>query len=350
MSYSPERRGSLSASHVIAVAALLLATATLAQTPTPTPVPAAISPEAQAFYRGLKPRPPVQMDYRDPQAMQRMRNGLAQMFLANARKITTDYRLEEVDAGGVQAYWVRTGRPRHADKAIVYLHGGGYILGSATSNLGVPLRIGPAVGAPVLSVEYRLAPEQPFPAALDDCLAAYRWLLKRGLKGRDIALMGDSAGGGLAVACALGARREGLPMPAAVAALSPLTDLSPTSDTRLTLAPYDPLVVGDPTERFAVYAGEHDVRDPLISPVYGDFSGFPPLLIQVGTREVLLSDSVRLARRAREAGVDVTLDVWEGMWHVWQDHATAPEAIAASEEIARFLETRLVPGQRSARR
>lgn len=328
----------------IIIAVQLWAGAAPAQTP---PVPAAISPEAQSFYRGLRPRPAVEMDYNDAQAMQRMRNGLAAMFLGNARKITTDYTLEEVDAGGVKAWWVRTGTPRHAGKAIIYLHGGGYILGSATSNLGVPLRIGPAAGVPVLSVEYRLAPEQPYPAALDDCLAAYRWLLKRGLKGNDIALMGDSAGGGLAVSCVLAARRDKLPMPAAVAALSPLTDLSPTSDTRLTLAPYDPLVVGDPTARFALYAGEHDVRDPLISPVYGDFTGFPPLLIQVGTREVLLSDSARLARRAREAGVDVTLDVWEGMWHVWQDHATAPEAKAASAEIGRFLESRLTSNGRA---
>lgn len=337
---------------VVPAVALLCAVTAYAQAPAPAtpPPPAAISPEAQSFYRNLRPRPPGQTDYQDPQAMQRMRNGLAQMFLANARKISTDYQLEEVDAGGTRAYWIRTGTPRHADKAILYLHGGGYIIGSATSNLGVPLRIGPAAGVPVLSVDYRLAPEQPYPAALDDCLAAYRWLLKHGMKGRDIAFMGDSAGGGLAVACALGARRDGLPMPAAVAALSPLTDLTPTSDTRLTLAPYDPLVVGDPTARFALYAGGHDVRNPLISPVYGDLTGFPPLLIQVGTREVLLSDSVRLARRAREAGVDVTLDVWEGMWHVWQDHATAPEAKAASRDIAHFLEAQLLRSDHPASR
>lgn len=130
-------------------------------------------------------------------------------------------------------------------------------------------------------------------------------------------------------------------MPAAVAALSPLGDLTPASDTRTTLADWDPIEVGDPTERFALYAGRHDLRDPLISPVYADFTGFPPLLIQVGTREVLLSDSIRLARRARAAGVDVTLDPLEGMWHLWQDHATAPEARQAAAEVGRFLEARL---------
>ncbi len=321
--------------------ALLCAPAAPADEAVPQPVPAAISPEAQQFYRDLKRRPPVQMDYNDRQAMQRMRDGLAKMFLANARRISTDYTLEAVDAGGVPAWWIRTGEPRHARKALLYLHGGGYILGSAAAQLAVPLRVGPAAGVPVLSVEYRLAPEHPYPAAVDDCLTAYRWLLKTGHQGSDVAFVGDSAGGGLAISCALAARRDGLSMPAAVAALSPLGDLTPASDTRTTLAAWDPIVVGDPTARFALYAGTHDPRDPLISPVYADFTGFPPLLIQVGTREVLLSDSIRLARRARAAGVDITLDAWEGMWHVWQDHATAPEARQAAAEIGRFLEGRL---------
>ncbi len=323
------------------VLGLLCAPVTSADEPRPQPVPAAISPEAQQFYRELKRRPPVRMDYHDAQAMQRMRAGLAKMFLANARRISTDYALEKVDAGGVTAYWVRTGEPRHARKTLLYLHGGGYILGSAPAQLGIPLRIGATAGVLVLSVDYRLAPEHPYPAAVDDCLAAYRWLLQAGYRGRDVAFIGDSAGGGLAITCALAAQRDKLPLPAAVAALSPLGDLTPASDTRTTLADWDPIVVGDPTERFALYAGQHDPRDPLISPVYADFTGFPPLLIQVGTREVLLSDSIRLARRARAAGVDVTLDPWEGMWHVWQDHATAPEARQAAAEVGRFLEARL---------
>jgi acetyl esterase/lipase len=326
--------------HAIAATLALVVAGSLAAAE-PAPVPAAVSAEAQEFYRNMRARPPVTADYRDPQTMTRLREGLSKMFLANARRLTTDYRLEKVDANGVTAYWVRTGNPKHARKAIVYLHGGGYILGSATANLGVPLRVGPAADTPVLSVEYRLAPEHPFPAALDDSVAAYRWLLARGYAGDDIALVGDSAGGGLAVAAALAIGKAKLPAPAAVAALSPLADLTPVGDTRTTLANWDPIVVGDPTGRFGLYAGSHDVRDPLISPVYADLTGFPPLLIQVGTREVLLSDAVRLARRARESGVDVTLDVWEGMWHVWQDHALAPEAAQASREIGRFLERRL---------
>ncbi len=318
-----------------------LAAAGIAFAATPVAPPALISPEAQEFYRTLGRRPAVDINYEDPQMMQRLRNGVNNIFLTNARRITTDYKLEQVDAGGVPAYWVRTGDPSHAKKVIMYMHGGGYILGSATTNLGVPLRIGPAARMPVLSVEYRLAPENKFPAALDDGLTTYRWLLRQGYHGRDIGLLGDSAGGGLVLSLSLAIKDAHLAQPAAIVVLSPTTDLSPGSDTRVTLAAYDPLVVGDSTEHPGVYAGTHDVKDPLISPVYGDLRGFPPLLIQVGTREVLLSDSVRLARRAREAGVDVTLDVWEGMWHVWQEHPQAPESRQASAEIGRFLESHL---------
>lgn len=327
------------------IRAVLLVTGVMAVGPvlaeTAIRAPESISPEAQEFYRSLRMRPPLTANYEDPQTMQRLREGLGKMFLSTARRITTDYELEQVDAGGVPAYWVRAGTPAHPRKVIVYLHGGGYILGSATTNLGVPLRVGPAAGTPVLSVDYRLAPENKFPAALDDSLAVYRWLLGHGYRGRDIALLGDSAGGGLVVAVALAIKDAHLQAPAAIAALSPLTDLSPAGDTRVTLAAYDPIVVGDSTARYALYAGNHDIREPLISPVYGDLHGLPPLLIQVGTREVLLSDAVRLARRAREAGVDVTLDVWEGMWHVWQEHPLVPESKQASIEIGRFLEKHL---------
>jgi acetyl esterase/lipase len=305
------------------------------------PVPGAVSPEAQAFYRNLRPRPAVTADYRDPATMTRLRTGLDKMFLANARRIRTDYTLEAVQADGVTAYWVRVGEPAHRTKVLLYLHGGGYILGSATSFLGLPLTVGPAAGVPVLSVEYRLAPEHPFPAAVDDSLAVYRWLLDKGYRSRDIAVFGDSAGGGLAVALALAARDARLALPAAIAALSPLADLTPVGDTRQTLAALDPIVVGDPTPRYALYAGNRDPKDPLISPVYADLAGLPPLLLQVGTRESLLSDSVRLARKAREAGVDVTLDVWEGMWHVWQNDIAVPESHRAVDELAAYFRRHL---------
>lgn len=301
------------------------------------PVPQAISPEAQAFYRALRPRPAGANDLSDPAVLGRLRTGLGKMFLGNARRVRTDYRLEAVDAGGVPAVWVRTPAPVRKGKVLLYIHGGGFILGSAATDLSLPLQVGPAAGMAVLSVDYRLAPEHPHPAAVDDVLGAYRWLLKQGYRARDIGVFGDSAGGALALALVLGARDAGLKLPAAVAVLSPVTDLTGAGDTRTTLAGFDPLIGGDATSRWAVYLGGHDPREPLVSPLYGDLKGFPPLLIHAGSREVLLSDSLRLARKARAAGVDVTLDVWDGMWHVFQGNPGIPEAREAVEEIAAFF-------------
>lgn len=310
------------------------------------PVPTDISPQAQEFYRQLRPRPAGPMDLSDPAVLERLRTGLGKMFLGFARKIRTDYNLENINAGGVPAVWVRTPEPVRKGKVLLYIHGGGFILGSAQTDLALALRIGPAAGMAVLSVDYRLAPEHPFPAATDDVLAAYRWLLKQGYAGRDIGVFGDSAGGALALSLVLASRDAGLKPPAAVAVLSPVTDLTGAGDTRATLASFDPVLMGDATARWTAYLGGHDPKEPLISPLYGDLKGFPPLLIQVGTREVLLSDSVRLARKARVDGVDVTLDVWEGMWHVWQGNPDAPEASEATDAIVEFFRRHVEVGRR----
>jgi acetyl esterase/lipase len=197
-------------------------------------------------------------------------------------------------------------------------------------------------------VEYRLAPEHPFPAGLDDALAAYRWLLDEGMDAQSIGVFGDSAGGGLTLALALKIRDTGLPQPGALVAISAAVDLTGQGDTQATLLE-DDIVLGPPNlERSRLYAGEAGLNDPLVSPIYADLTGLAPLLIQVGTRERLLSDSVRLARHARRDGVDVTLDVWEGMWHVWQDHPTLPEAEQATAEIAAFFNERLQPATAKA--
>jgi len=224
----------------------------------------------------------------------------------------------------------------------VYLHGGGRILGSAETNLGSAIRIARASGIPVLSVEYRLAPEHPFPADIEDAVAAYRWLLDNGYTANQIGIYGDSAGGNLSLALALATTMEGLPAPGAVAVLSPSVDYTDAGDTRITLRDVDPILRTASAGSHAAYVGDADVRNPLISPLFGDYSGFPPLLIQVGTREILLSDSIRLARRARAAGVDVTLDVWDGMWHGWHDNPTVPEAEQACSEIAEYFTQHLI--------
>lgn len=300
-------------------------------------VPTTISPEAQAYFRQLPVRPPAAANTDDTAVLARIRQGLGSMFLKNARRIRTDYTLEPVDTGGAKAYWVRTPDKVDKKRVLLYIHGGGFILGSAHTDVSLPLRIGPLAELPVLSVDYRLAPEHPFPAAVDDALSAYRWLLKSGYRPQHIGVFGDSAGGALTLSLALAARDAGLPLPAALVVLSPVTDLTGSGDTRTTLDGDDPILSRDGSTRWNAYLGGRDPRDPLASPVFADLRGLPPLLIQVGTRELLLSDSVRLARAARTANVDVTLDVWDGLWHVWQGNAEVPEAVAASREIAAFF-------------
>ena len=283
----------------------------------PPLIPATVSEQAQAFYARAQIGSVPAGDAGDPERLERIRNMLGRMFRAYAEEISSDFELVEQNLNGVPAFWIKTPATRRTDKVILYLHGGGYIIGSAETNLGSALRIGPAAGIPVLSVDYRLAPEHPFPAALDDAATAYGWLLNNGYRGGDIAVYDDSAGGGLALALTLHLRDSGTPLPASVAALSPSTDIN----------------------RPRRHAGDEPLDHPLISPVYADYHAFPPLLIQVGTREKLLSDSMRLARRARGDGVNVTLDVWEGMWHGWHDHPDLPEAEQASSEVAQFFLT-----------
>ncbi|MDP2123667.1 MAG: alpha/beta hydrolase [Parvibaculum sp.] len=249
------------------------------------------------------------------------------------------------DLDGLPAEWAHL----HGDSAgapvVLYFHGGGYVLGSSQSHRHLTARLALAAQASVLSVDYRLAPEHVFPAAVDDGLKAYRWLLARGHAPETIALAGDSAGGGLAVAVLLAAKRDGLPMPAAAALLSPWTDLTCATDTYISCADADPMITqAGIRELAAMYLGGADPRDPLASPNFGDLTGLPPLLIQVGSDEVLLDDARDLDRRARAAGVVADLEVWDGMIHVWQAfYQMLPEGERAIERIGGWL-----AGQRDA--
>jgi acetyl esterase/lipase len=226
--------------------------------------------------------------------------------------------------------------------AILHLHGGGYTIGSLATIRPLASHMARAAGAKVLTVAYRLAPEHPHPGALDDAVSAYEWLLKQGWPPERLALAGDSAGGGLAVAALVALRRRGLPQPAAGVFLSPWTDLALTGASWGTNEGKDPLVtrwlLADMAERYLAGA---DPRLPTASPLYADLAGLPPLLIQVGTAEVLLDDSVALARAARAAGVAVTLECWSDMIHVWQAFAPVlDEANAAITRIGAWLNDR----------
>lgn len=250
--------------------------------------------------------------------------------------------VSEIHIGTLQADWVTL--PNSANRRVVlYLHGGGYFMGSRRSHRELAARIAREAAARVLVLEYRLAPEFPFPAAVDDATAAYRWLRKQGVAASSIAIAGDSAGGGLTLATLLALRDAGDVLPACAVCLSPWTDLEGTGASALPGGADDPMIpVAALRDMGRMYAG-NCLRDPLASPLYGNFKGLPPLLIQVGTREILLDDSTRVADSARAAGVTVRLEIEDGAPHVFQASPNLPEAVDAVKRIGAFVRER-VPG------
>lgn len=247
----------------------------------------------------------------------------------------SDVAITAVDAGGVPAFWVAS--PDVAtDRAILYLHGGGFQVGSIDSHAEVVARIGRLAHQRVLFVDYRLAPEHPFPAALDDALVAWRWL--RDQVPTTAAIAGDSAGGGLAISVMLSLRNTGEPMPRAAAVMSPTVDLTASGASFDARAHDDPVLSPQFVRNlFEAYIGEGDPNHPLASPAFSSLDGLPRLLVQVGTHEILYSDSETLASNARRDGVQITFDVALGLTHVYQMIDDAPESIAAIERLAAFI-------------
>jgi monoterpene epsilon-lactone hydrolase len=249
---------------------------------------------------------------------------------------------ERVSAGGVDAEWIAGSNARH-DKTILYFHGGGFRLGSVSSHREMIGRIAEASGCRVLAINYRLAPEHRFPAALDDAVTAYDWLLDQGLRPENIVVAGDSAGGNLVLASLLGLRERDGPLPAAGVLMSPWTDLAATGESYTSRADADPIHQRPMILALAkTYLGvDGDPRHPLASPLYADLAGLPPLLIQVGDRETVLDDSIMFADKARAAGVEAELQVWDGMIHVFQMFAELAEAARAIDSIAGFIQKHL---------
>lgn len=264
--------------------------------------------------------------------LQQERDGYEE-FMAEIRDCA-DATVTPIDAGGAAAQWIYA--PGTSDTPVIlYLHGGGYFAGSVNTHRDLCYRLSKASGGRTLAVEYRLAPEHQYPAAVDDAVAAYRWLLASGVAANKIVVAGDSAGGGLALAVLLAARDAGDALPAAAVCISPWTDLECTSDTIITKDGFDPSYDGAKLKPWALdYMGDHDLRAPLASPVYADLKGLPTILIQVGDIELLLDDSTRLSRRGRDMGVDVQLEVWGDMPHCW--HLFAPILPEGQQAIARI--------------
>jgi len=263
------------------------------------------------------------------------RQGMADMM--SFSRPPAGCRIEKVNAGGPDALWVDASK--NSDKAtILYFHGGGYTMGSAQTYSAIAGVLSDSSKIRILSVDYRLAPENPHPAAVKDAADAYRWLLKQGVPAKSIVIGGDSAGGGLTFATMLELKENGDPLPAAAFAISPWVDLANTGDTVVTKAEVDPIITKSGLYHMAsLYAQDADLRSPLISPLYADLSGLPPVLIHVGTSEMLLSDSRRMAEALTSAGVDCVLKEWEDLFHDFHTVVSLPEARKAKEELAAFI-------------
>lgn len=253
-------------------------------------------------------------------------------------RVPKGIEVEKIDIDGIRAEWLNP-LAFAKEKVILYLHGGGYVGGSIETHRLICGVMAKSTRAKVLLPAYRLAPENPFPAALDDALKVYHWLLAQGYKPANIIIAGDSAGGGLSVATVLALRDAKEPLPTAIVCISPWADLTLKGQTHITKAKSEAVLTTDALREGALYYADKERLDhPLISPVYADFHGLPPMLIQVGSEEILLDDATTLAEKARADGVAVELKVWDGLWHVWHAFGNlVPESRRAFEEIGQFI-------------
>ena len=255
-------------------------------------------------------------------------------------KLPQDVEVTPVSLGSVKGEWV-TPSTIESHRVILYFHGGGYCFGSAEARRPLVAEIAKAAGARALVIDYRLAPEHPFPAALDDAISAYRWLLGNGTTPQGIVLVGDSAGGGLALSACMALRDGGAPLPAAVVGLSPWTDLSMSGWSMLRNAKADPTVT---FANLAVCARHYlkntNPTNPFASPLFGDFQNLPPLLLHVGSKEVLLDDATRISDKADAAGINASVEVFDGMPHVFQQYASLSETKGSVSRIGSFIASR----------
>lgn len=265
-------------------------------------------------------------------AQQRTRQEKTAQYMPVPRQV----KCRAAEVNGVAAEWIEA--PNPGPGVILYFHGGAYNLGSVNVNRELIARLAVATRSRALAINYRLAPENPFPAALEDAVSAYRWLLEQGSDSSQIIFAGDSAGGGLAIASLVAIRDSGTPLPAGAICISPWVDLALSGESIQVKSAVDPILNHTSLVQYAKeYAGDVPLTSPLISPLYADLENLPPLLIQVGTNEILLDDAKRIADKARQAGVEVTLEIWEGLFHVFHLFGFLPETQKATQQIVDFL-------------
>ena len=270
-----------------------------------------------------------------PEDLEKQRR--AQDALGNMAASMSGLVWEPFELGGMDAAWMRLEREHKRRRVILYCHGGGYTGGGLGFSKVLASKLCRATGMDVLAFDYRLAPEDPFPAAIEDGQAAWDYLMRLGFGARDVILAGDSAGGNLSLVLCLRLREEGRLLPGAILLMSPWTDMTMTGESMLERAEIDPALTPEYIRAVReAYAGGLDPAQPQLSPLYGDFRGFPPTLIQVGTHEILYSDAERLAERMRAAGVECRLEVWDNMWHDFQMYPSKT-ASNAMQNMAYFL-------------
>ncbi len=265
-------------------------------------------------------------------------------------KTGPDVRVTPIETGRTKAEWIE---PPDAQqhRVILYLHGGGFCVGSPNTHRGLLARFCEAASARGLLVDYRLAPENKFPAAIEDSLDAYQWLLGQGIDPKGMVIAGDASGAGLAISTCMALRDASAPLPAAIIAMSPWTDLALTGWSNLTLTKQEamlrPELLGIMSRH---YLQGKSPTEPLASPLYGDFRGLPPILVHVGSNEILRDDATRLTQKAEAAGVDISVEVWDGMPHVFQFYPSLPEAQGSLARLGSFVKTRTVavPMRRAA--
>ena len=251
-------------------------------------------------------------------------------------RVLKNIECHPLDLKGLAAEWIIS--PDSLERAVLYLHGGAYALGSIKAHREILSRLASATRAKVLAIDYRLAPEHPFPASLKDALFAYHWLLQEGWEPSQIVIAGDSAGGGLTLSTIAALSAAGDPLPACAVCLSPWLDLTLSSQSYLTNAKADPLLSKDSLLTYAnYYVGEYEKDYPLISPLFADLKDFCPVLVHVGTDENFLAEAIQFTNKAQTAGANVTLRTWQGLFHVFQMVPFLPETKESLEEIAEFI-------------
>ena len=313
-----------------------------------SPVPGnEVSPQMQALIGGPYP-PHFNFDAKDAADWKELINRRAALVIAGlpALKEKLGVTVEPTTIGGVKAFIVTPKKiaPRNRNRLLVHVHGGGYVFGPGESGLPEAMLLASFGAYKVVSVDYRMPPDHPYPAAMDDVMAVWKELVKKN-KPRNMAIFGTSTGGAMTLAMVLRARTENLPLPAAIAPGTPWSDIAKVGDTYETNEWIDNVLVtwdGWLGRAAKLYAAGHDLKDPQLSPIYGDFSGFPPTILTSGTRDLFLSNTVRTHRKLRRAGVVADLNVYEGQSHAqYLFNADAPETKEASTEIARFFDRHL---------